>query len=463
MKSNYPEKSLVLLNYLSEIIRSDNEYIFLHRIDFIDTLTIGANNLDNITYIQTEKCLVICSQFRNSIITEILEYINDHKARNITIQEYYVKLLHSNYNKKNITRSILYPDIIISEVKFGCIFWDLISLLILLDSSNPIIWCNRYCQTKYLLNFGFDISNKIKQFFEYEIVFVRVALDKAPKSSEIWDYLEYLTKNMLNITINVNELTSGTVSNGITIVEWIKNFHSNFLQYQLDNYPHHYYAWGFTRWLIFDLYPGIFNNYGFELENINELLDKWIISLLLRNPFHYGGYHVLLKLTEMKLKKYVTLPISVEYVMNIILTDNIRQILEQIAWLLSGINHNESLSTIITFRQSLFNIILDVIYIYANFEFGILLFFSEVDWVNKNLIPNISHSEKSLQQIKLYLICSIAEICDIYDSEMTNKSCREIELNVYLLDYLNKKIPEIVNIRNMSTDYILGLYNPGIF
>ncbi|OII76040.1 hypothetical protein cand_007860 [Cryptosporidium andersoni] len=463
MKSNYPEKSLVLLNYLSEIIRSNNEYIFLHGIDFIDTITIGANNLDNITYIETEKYLVICNQFKNSIITEILEYISDHKARNITIQEYCVKLLHSNYNKKNITRSILYPDIIISEVKFGCIFWDLISLLILLDSSNPTIWCNRYCQTRYLLNFESDMSNKIKQFFEYEVVFVRIALDKAPKSSEIWDYLEYLTKNMLSLTINMNELTSDTVSNGIIIVEWIKNFHSNFLQHQLDNYPHHYYAWGFTRWLIFDLYPDIFNNYSFELDNINELFDKWVISLLLRNPFHYGGYHVLLKLMEMKLKKYVALPISVEYIMNIVFTDNIRQILEQISWLLSGTSHNESLSTIITFRQGLFNIILDVIYIYANSEFGILLFFSEVDWVNKNLIPNISHSEKSLQQIKLYLICSITEICDIYGSEVTNRSYREVKLNVYLLDYLNKKIPEIVNVKDVSTDYILGLYNPGIF
>ncbi|KAK6588436.1 hypothetical protein RS030_4653 [Cryptosporidium xiaoi] len=372
---NISNSSRILL-YLSEIDKS--EYL----IDYVD-FSNNEEFTDEFLFIKEENTLIISSKFKEALLVEIYEFIRKHCPDS----------KDTDYDSKfgSIrTQTILYRFSIVIPLK-EAILWDLLTLLMLIEGISPIIWEKK----NFIFNtFKMEYNRNYLRFILYEIKLIRATLNTVCKSGDIWNFLETITYEYFKVC--------GIIGNEKEPKEeCILNFHDEFIQKQLNIHDNNYYCWSFVNWIIFTLIPSIGKlkcDGEFQYsENYLNISTKWVIRLLLTQPFNFGGYNTLVNIIECRIKSYVKNNYKTDELIKIAYSKEIMDLLEKIIEAFKESPRN-CIPVILHFRYCLFILISSYI---RDKEYEILLE-NEVNWIKEINLSQVT-GKKDVMEIKEHI------------------------------------------------------------
>ncbi|KAF7458369.1 hypothetical protein HWI79_1068 [Cryptosporidium felis] len=381
----FPPLSLNLLLFIRDNTGGDVKHV-----EFL-----GECCTENYFYLTEEKRLIISESFRKDVLIEIKKYIDLFKVCEVESGEY-----KQSQNAEGMPLTI-YGRFSVSDLIEETILWDLLTLMIFLDSSNPQIWDRRVSLIKEVLDRN-KSENDLVRFVKSEISLTKMALSYAFKYGEIWSYFEYITKVYFEFEKNANES-----DNSIEIIEQVIEHHYDFICLQFKLYDHNYYIWSFVNWMLFELIPRLIPNEKEYDSHEIAIIQRYIIKLIKVHPLQYGGYHTLVNLTEFKLNfEKRSEKIDVEVALRLVYNEEVIKMLEVIVNCFDSCSTN-CLTVIMGFRYAIFLLLID----FTNDHFHFRIFENEVRWFkNQGIVEKVSKNDKYIQEVREHFYLLISEI-----------------------------------------------------
>ncbi|KAJ1610805.1 hypothetical protein OIY81_1922 [Cryptosporidium canis] len=389
----YPELSLRLLTFISEKeSQSEGSTRFLEY--------CSEEDLECYLYLEDENRLIVSESFRHAVRAEIREYIQKYRKQ---CKESPVNSETVNINNKYKT---IYGGFCLFDSQKDTILWDLLTLLIFLDSLNPQIWDRRSILIGDILERK-DLESDCLGFLISELNLTKLALCYAFKYGEIWCYLEYISMRYYK------EIRGDKLNNlaNEEIIEYVLSDYSHFINLQVDLYENSYYAWSCVNWLIYELIPAVISGeegskLSFSYKEI-LLFEHWIIKIIQRYPSQYGGYHALVNLNESKIEaheqsKQMDTNLAIELVYPEETLGMLRAVIDCFSDSL-----NNCFTVILGFRYANFMLLIDTVDQGSHFK----IFENEVLWFQKHgLVEKMSRSEKHLEELREHFYSILHEI-----------------------------------------------------
>ncbi|KAH8581914.1 uncharacterized protein ELE39_003717 [Cryptosporidium sp. chipmunk genotype I] len=388
----YPERSLRLLTFINE-----QEFRNKRSTKFLEYCT--EEEVEDFIYLDEEDRIIISESFRQVVRAEIREYIEAYmeQYQELPNDEEAIDMKEKLYT--------IYGKFQLFDQKKDTILWDMLTLLIYLDSLNPQIWDRRAILIGKLLERK-ELESEYMRFLSSELNLTKLALCHTFKYGEIWSYLEYILIKHYE-RVKESELKS---MNNYEIIKYVLEDNYEFICLQIDSYEHNYYAWSLVNWLIYELIPTIISlddsNKPYKCSEIG-IFERWVIKLIQRHPSHYGGYHALVNLNESKIdaqsksnKLEACSVIRLVYPEETI--DMLRVIIECFD------NHFVNcFSVVLGFRYANFMLLIDSVDEMSHFQ----IFENEIRWFQKQgLVEKMSRSEKHLEELREHFYSILSEI-----------------------------------------------------
>ncbi|KAK9173843.1 hypothetical protein CmeUKMEL1_18350 [Cryptosporidium meleagridis] len=389
----YPKQSLRLLSFINE-----QEKLKKKSTKFLEYC--NEEEVKEFQYLGEEDRIIISETFRKVVRTEIREYIHKY-------MEQYQEPLNDkeealDINEKQYT---VYGNFQLFNKQKDTILWDLLTLLIYLDSMNPQIWDRRAVLIGEILQ-GIGLESEYLRFLSSELNLTKLALCHTFKYGEIWSYLEYILTEYYE-RIKENEFKG---LNNDEIINYILKDNFEFICLQIDSYEHNYHAWSLVNWLVYELIPTLISsddsNKSYKYNEI-RMIESWVIKLIQRHPSHYGGYHALVNLNESKIdSQNKSNKLEACTIIGLVYPEEITNMLRAIIECFD--NHFiNCFSVILGFRYANFMLLIDSVDERSHFQ----IFENEIMWFQKqDLVEKMSKSPKHLEELREHFYSILSEI-----------------------------------------------------
>ncbi|OII72480.1 uncharacterized protein cubi_00475 [Cryptosporidium ubiquitum] len=391
---SYPKSSIRLLSFIYE-----KELKSTTSTKFLEYCT--EEKVEDFLYLEEENRLIVSENFRHAVRAEIREYIKAYR-------EQYHELPLEKKETPDIKGKLytIYGEFQLFDLPKDTILWDLLTLLIYVDSLNPQIWDRRAILIGGLLQRE-EIKSDYMRFLSSELNLTKLALCHTFKYGEIWSYLEYI---LMKYYEKIKESKLNNMNNDEIIIYILKENY-DFICLQMDLYDHNYYAWSLVNWLFYDLIPTLISpkNDSSIPYSYNEIkiLEKWVIRLIQKHPFQYGGYHALVNLNESKIEtQNKSNKLEASLVIKLVYSEETMDMLRIIIECFN--NHFVNcFSVILGFRYANFMLLIDSVDEISHFQ----IFENEIMWFQKQgLVEKMSKSIKNLEELREHFYSILSEI-----------------------------------------------------
>lgn len=395
----YPELSLRLLAFIdSKEQRSSRSTKFLEYCE-------EEEEVENFLYLEEEDRLVVSESFRHAARAEIREYIDAYREER-------GEFPGGDREAVGVRRGVrtVYGGFELFDSPKDTILWDLLTLLVFLDSLNPQIWDKRAVLIGGLLERK-ELEPDYVAFLSSELGLARLALCHAFKYGEIWCYLEYVSRRYYEEAIKRDKKLAS--ANGEEIIGYLLGDHDRFISLQLDLYEHSYYAWSYVNWLIYELSPVLVSHGDSSNKSLGhgeiEAFERWVIKLIQRHPSQHGGYHALVNLNASKLEEACggrSKRLEADSAMELVYPAETRELLRTVIDCFSG-HHFDCFAVILGFRYANFMLLVDSVDPRLHFQ----IFQGEIRWFQeRGLAEKMSRSKKHLEELREHFYSILCEI-----------------------------------------------------
>lgn len=390
----YPESSLRLLSFIYE-----KELQSTRTTKFIEYCS--EEDVKDFLYLEEEDRIIISESFRHVVRAEIREYIQVYRKQYQELQ--YEKEKTTDTKEKSYT---IYGEFQLFDWKKDTVLWDLLTLLIYLDSLNPQIWDRRAVLIGELLQRK-EIESEYMRFLSSELNLTRLALCHTFKYGEIWSYLEYI---LMKYYERIKEYKLINMNND-QIIMYILKENYEFICLQMDLYDHNYYVWSLINWLFYELIPTLISSnddssISYSYNEI-EIFENWVIKLIQKHPSQYGGYHALVNLNESKIhaqSKFNKLEIG--SVIKLVYSEKAMNMLKVIIECFDD-HFVNCFSVILGFRYANFMLLIDSVDEKSHFQ----IFENEIMWFQEQeLVEKMSKNIKHLEELREHFYSILSEI-----------------------------------------------------
>lgn len=364
-----------------------------------------VEEVEDFLYLDEEDRLIVSESFRHAVRVEIRGYIDTYREQQegggcgrevVGGDERGVRTIYGGFE--------------LFDSQKETILWDLLTLLVFLDSLNPQIWDRRATLIGGLLERR-ELESDYVAFLKSELGLTRLALCHAFKYGEIWCYLEYISRRYYERTIKKDSKLASMSS--VEVIGYVLDEHDRFISLQLDLYEHSYYAWSYVNWLINELVP-VLISHGDKPDkffgcNEIEAFERWVIRLIQRYPSQYGGYHALVNLSASKMEEACggwPKRLEVDSAMELVYPEETLRMLRVVIDCFND-HHVDCFAVILGFRYANFMLLVDWVDERSHFR----VFESEIRWfLELGLVEKMSRSKKHLEELREHFYSIMCEI-----------------------------------------------------